>query len=106
MRLLAQIDFNTIRGAFPGSSLPANPELTIGDIISKFLVYLFPLAGLGLMLYLIWGGFQLMTSAGDPKTLEQAKGKIINALIGFFVIFISYWFAQILQVIFGLPKIF
>ncbi len=81
-------------------------DAKLGTIISALLPYLFALAGLMLLLYLIWGGFSLMTSAGDPKAVEQAKGKVTNALIGFLIIFVSFWLAQILQVIFGLPKIF
>ncbi len=104
--LLVQIDFNTLRGAFPSGSLPAKENLSIGDIISKLLPYLFVLAGLGLLVFLILGGFQLMVSGGDPKATEQAKGKITGAVIGFIIIFISYWLVQILQVVFGLPKVF
>jgi hypothetical protein len=79
---------------------------SIGTIISALLPYLFVLAGLMLFVYLILGGFQLMTSGGDPKRAESAKGKITGAVIGFIIIFVSYWLVQILQVIFGLPKVF
>lgn len=106
MSLLAQIDFNALRGAFPAGSLPARANLTIADIISILLPYLFILAGLMLFIYLILGGFQLMTSSGDPKKTEAAKGKITSAVIGFIIIFISFWLVQILQTIFGLPKVF
>lgn len=78
----------------------------IGTIISALLPYLFVLAGLGLLVFLILGGFQLMVSGGDPKAVEQAKGKITGAVIGFLIIFIAFWLVQILQVIFGLPKVF
>lgn len=105
-KFLVQIDFNTLRGAFPSGSLPAKENLSIGDIVSKLLPYIFVLAGLGLLVYLILGGFQLMVSGGDPKATEQAKGKITGAIVGFVIIFISYWLVQILQVIFGLPKVF
>ena len=103
---LAQIDFNALRDAFPAGSLPGKANLTIGDIVSTLLPYIFILAGLMLFVYLILGGFQLMTSGGDPKRAESAKGKITGAVIGFIIIFVSYWLVQILQVIFGLPKIF
>lgn len=103
---LAQIDFNALRGVFPSGSLPAKENLSIGDIISALLPYLFVLAGLGLLVYLILGGFQLMASGGDPKAVDSAKGKITGAVIGFLIIFIAYWLVQILQVIFGLPKVF
>ncbi len=103
---LAQIDFNTLRGAFPAGSLPSKANLTIADIVSGIIPYLFVLAGLFLLLYLVLGGIQLMVSGGDPKKTEAAKGKITNAVIGFVIVFVSYWLVQILQIVFGLPKIF
>ena len=68
-----------------------SPDLTIGDIINKYLPYLFAIAGLGVLIYLVYGGYHFIIAAGDQKGLAEAKGKIINALIGFVVIFLAYW---------------
>jgi len=78
------------------------PGGTIGDILSALLPYIYVLAGLILFVYLIIGGFGLLTSAGDPKAVESAKGKITSAIIGFIIIFISYWLVQILEIVFGI----
>jgi hypothetical protein len=75
---------------------------TIGDIISNLLPYVFVLAGLGLFVYLIIGGFQLLTSGGNPEKVKAAQGKITNAIIGFVIIFISYWLVRILEIILGI----
>ena len=77
----------------------------IGSIVSSLLNYLFPLAGILLLLYLIYGGFSLMTSGGDPKAAQGAKSKITNAFIGFLIIFVSYWIVQILGTILGIEAI-
>jgi hypothetical protein len=50
---------------------------------------------------LIYGGYALLTSAGEPKKVAQAKGVITTALIGFAIVFISYWIIQIVQIILG-----
>lgn len=106
-QLLAQnIDFNAFRTAFPSNSLPANANLTIGTIISSLLPYLLALAGLMLLAYLIIGGFGLMTSGGDPKKADSAKQRITYALVGFIIVFISFWLIQVVEVILGLPKVF
>jgi hypothetical protein len=81
-------------------------SLTIGGIISILLPYIFVLAGLALLLMLIFGGFQLMTSAGNPKGMESGKNKVMYALVGFLIIFASFWLVKIFQVILGLPVIF
>ena len=78
---------------------------SVGTLISEFLKYLFPLAGLILLLYLLAGGFQLMTSAGDPKKMQEAKSKITNALVGFIIVFAAYWLVQIAGYILGLEAI-
>lgn len=75
-------------------------QLDLGGILSSLLPYIFIFAGLTMLAFLIFGGFQLMTSEGDPKSIQSGQGKIVNALLGFGIIFASYWIIQILQVIF------
>lgn len=77
----------------------------LGSIINALIPYIFGMAGLALLVILIWGGFELMTSAGDPKKMQSAQGKLTNAVVGFIIIFVAYWLVQILEVIFGI-KIF
>lgn len=74
----------------------------IADIISAALPYVFAVAGLLLLLYLIFGGFGLLTSAGEPKKIQEAQGKITNALIGFVIIFVAYWLVKIVGTILGI----
>lgn len=76
--------------------------ITLGDILGSFVPFLLTLAGLLLFLYLIFGGFSLMLSRGDPKAMEAAKGKITNAAIGFAIVFTAYWLVQLLSAILGL----
>jgi len=78
---------------------------TIGSIVSEFIKYLFPLAGILLLLYFLYGGFGLMISGGEPKAVQSAKSKITNALVGFLIIFAAYWIVQILGTILGIEAI-
>jgi len=45
-----------------------------------------PIAVTAVVLLLVYGGFMLMTSKGDPDKLQEAKQIITNAIIGFAVI--------------------
>lgn len=72
-----------------------------GSIISKLLPYVYVLAGLGLLVMLIGGGIGLMTAGGDPGKTKASYGKITGALIGFLIVFISYFVAQLVEVILG-----
>lgn len=101
-----KVNLNTLLSSLPTGILGNWQSLTIGTIVSEVLPYIFVLAGLVLLLMLIFGGFQLMTSAGDPKGMEAGKNRVMYAIIGFLIIFVSFWLVQILQVIFGLPKVF
>lgn len=78
----------------------------IGGLISEALKYVFPLAGLILFGMLIFGGFELLTSSGNPEAIKKGQDKITSAVIGFVIIFVAYWLVQILQAILGLEKIF
>lgn len=74
---------------------------TIGEIIGELLPYVYVVAGLILLLMLIAGGIGLMTSAGNPDKSKAAYGKITGALIGFLIIFVSYFVAKIVEVLLG-----
>ncbi len=104
---IAQIDFGNLKVPVnPGAPIDVNsPALTIGDIISKILPYIFTISGIVLLVYLIFGGFQLMTSGGDPKAAGSAKSHITNALVGFLIIFVAFWIVQIFSAVLGLKGI-
>jgi len=98
------IDFGILSGAIPSLKPVFQPgeSTQVSGIISVILPYLFVIAGLLLLFYLIYGGFHMMIAANDEKGLAEAKGKITNALVGFLLLFVSYWLVQILGHIFGI----
>ena len=76
-------------------------DAKIGTIVQDALPYVFAFAGFGVLLMIVAAGFIMLTSAGDAKKLEAGKGRLTNALIGFFIIFAAYWLVELLQFIFG-----
>ncbi len=74
---------------------------TVGDLVSAVLPYVYTAAGLAMLVMLIFGGIELMTSGGDPGKIKSGYGKITSALIGFFLVFLSYAIVQLLQTAFG-----
>jgi len=73
---------------------------SIGSIVNSLLPTLLQLSGVILFGMLVMGGFTMLAGAADKESQEKGKKMITSALIGFFIIFLSYWIAQILQVIF------
>ena len=68
----------------------------ISSIVDKVLGYLFPLAGLIAVIFIIQGGYMWIISAGDPARVKQAQGTLTWAVIGLIVILIIF---SVLQVI-------
>ena len=73
-----------------------------GGILSALLPWLFTFAGLILFVMLLWGGFEMLSGAATPQSQQAGKQRITAALTGFALLFMSYWFAQIIEYIFGL----
>lgn len=101
--MLLQIDFNNLQGALPNFRFPAAGGL--GQVIFVATQYIFIIAGLVLLFYLISGGFAFMTSGGDPGKLKEARATITHAILGFLLIFIAYWIIQLVGTIFGISDI-
>lgn len=73
----------------------------LGSIIGNLLPYVMVVAGLILLFMLITGGIALMTSAGDPNKTKEGYGKITAGLIGFLIIILAYFIAQLIEVVLG-----
>jgi len=102
-------DFDTVNPLTPdiGGGTAANKtELsTPGGIISRILAFAFPLAGIILFVMLAWAGFEILSGAAEKKSLDAGRQRATAAIIGFILLFVSYWLTRIVEVIFGV-KIF
>lgn len=74
----------------------------IADIINIVVKLLFPLAGILLFFFLVWGGYNFLVSGGDPEKVKAGKAKITSALIGFVLLVLSYFITSLIARIFGL----
>jgi uncharacterized membrane protein len=76
-----------------------------GEILSGdqgLLSYIFVIAGVVLLVMLIIGGIGLMTSGGNPDKVKANYSRITSGLIGFLIIFVAYFVAQLVQVMLGI----
>jgi hypothetical protein len=61
----------------------APPELGgMGDMVTKVMGYLFPIAGFICLIFIIQGGYMWMISSGNPESLKKAQGTLTWAVIG------------------------
>lgn len=75
---------------------------TVAYILNKLISFIFPLSGILLFFYLVAGGYDFLTSAGNPEKIKSGQGKITAALIGFFLLMASYLIVKLFADIFGL----
>ena len=77
----------------------------IGAVVSALLPYVYVVAGLLLFVYLIYGGFHLLTSFGSPKAILEAWLIVFRALVGFIMIFMSFWLIRLVEIMFAMEII-
>jgi len=77
------------------SDVYSNPAFLVNLIVSN----IFIVGGIIFFLFLIVAGFKFIT--GGQKGAEDAKGIITTALIGFIIMFASYWIIQIVSLLTG-----
>lgn len=75
---------------------------TVGDLISRLLTFLFPLAAVILALVIIWGGYDFLLSGGESDKIQAGRAKITYGIIGFVLLSISFIMAKLIGAIFGL----
>jgi hypothetical protein len=92
MKLLAD---KAIDDLFGGISPPAamnvggaDPVQGVGKLIGFGIQMFIMIAGLFLLIYLLWGAFDWIVSNGEKERITKAQSKITNALIGMLLIFV------------------
>lgn len=68
---------------------------TIGDFITKTLAVSFIFAVIVVLIMLIWGAFEWITSGGDKEAVAKARNRILNALIGLAVLAVAFALFQV-----------
>jgi len=87
---------------FIGASEAIFFENTPAGIINALLPYIFIFAGIILFAMLIAGGFSIFVSAGNPEKIKKGQAMLVNALIGFLIIFSAYWIIQLVEYSLGI----
>lgn len=77
---------------------------TLSSFIGPLIQDIFVLAGVILLILLIFGGvtFIMNAGSGDKEGMEKGKNALTMAILGFIIIFAAYWLVQIVQYITGI----
>lgn len=88
----------TIKGPLEGIQ-------NIGDLINRVNLFLIPFASIILFFVFVWGGYDFLTSAGNPDKISSGKMKMTTGIIGFILLILSYVLARFVGLIFGLDGV-
>ena len=80
-----------------------NTYPSIASLLNNLLPNIFIFAGLVIFFLIFFGGFTILTNAGNPNKQNEGQQIITGAVIGFLVIILSYLIIQIIEIITGIP---
>src|SRR5258708_2447288 len=88
-------------GTYFGS--PFGTINTVGDLVSLILRAGFAIAGVLIIFFLVYAGFQMIVGAGqnNPEAAKKGKEAATAAVTGFIIVFVAYWIIRIIELITG-----
>jgi len=89
----------------PDDPIAATGIVTIGDLITRLIPYIYIFAGFAMIVVIIMGGFDILTSQGSPEKSKIGFDKIAKGITGFILVMASYFIVQLIEGIFNI-KIF
>lgn len=94
---------------FPSRALAACSDpatfLCLNDIYQNILGLVLSGASIAFFIMVISGGIKWLTSSGDPKDIENAKGRITFAVFGLVLMIIIWFVLKFLRIFTGVSNI-
>jgi len=97
---------NLTKTVYAQDVIPVGPEVTpfanLGQLMASGIQIALLAAGLLVLVMVIWGGIQYVTSGGDKELAQAAQKRITAALVGLLIIVAAYAIAVILEKVLGI----
>lgn len=71
-------------------------------LLPKLVILVFIVGGLVFFFMLVTGAISWITSGGEKQSLENARSKITNGLIGIVILFVAFAVIQFIERFFGI----
>lgn len=102
--VLAEVDIGRDLKFQGNTSAAGIPEFQdLGSLISQWLPNVYVVAGLVLFFFILLGGIGFISAAGNQEEIQKSQKVLTSAILGFAILFGSYWIIQIIQVLTGIP---
>lgn len=79
-----------------------NPNTYIGNVIGAIISIFFIVGIIYFTWNVVFAGYHMINSQGEPKKAEEARSHLTNAVIGLFVVFSIYAILRFVSIILGL----
>jgi hypothetical protein len=103
--LIAQVNpiYNpAINSRLGNSAITGGNTIPIFNLVlNNLLVLALSIAGLYFFVNLIRGGYEWITAGGDKESVQKARQRILNAIIGAIVTFAVYSITLVVEYFFG-----
>ena len=73
----------------PVSGIASDPNVAFGDAIGFGVKVFILVAALSMLIYLMLGAFDWITSSGEKEKITKAQNKITNAVVGLIIVFVA-----------------
>ncbi|OGM32707.1 hypothetical protein A2803_01480 [Candidatus Woesebacteria bacterium RIFCSPHIGHO2_01_FULL_44_21] len=79
---------------------PIGRDLSVGAIIGNLVSAAIVVAGIIMVFLFIGGGLMMIVGAGnnDPQSAAKGKQAVTWAIVGFVIVFTSYWVIRIIEI--------
>ena len=88
---------------FQGNASAQSAFPNVSTFIATILPNVYVVAGLVLFFLVLLGGFFTITGAGDEEKIKRGHMILTSAILGFAIVFGSFWLIQIIQILTGVP---
>jgi len=75
---------------------------SVNTLFNNILPNVYIVAGLIIFVMIVVGGFTIIANGGNQDKVAEGGKIITSAIIGFVVLFASYWIIQLIQVLTGI----
>lgn len=86
----------------PAGILTGGPT-TLGNIIGTGFALALFIGTIVSLFMLIWGGFNWIMSEGDKQRIAQARQRLVFAILGLIIMFLSFLIINVIYVMFQIP---
>ncbi len=95
--------FTKVKNPLLGDNLSAlSGENFLGQLLPKTIGLLFVFGSLAFFFMFLWGAISWILSGGDKAHVENAKGRITNALIGLVLMVSTFAIVKLIEAFFNI----